>query len=289
MTNDRLDALKKCISEKEAAKRDYDDYAFEPYIPCFQGWLADRLEAEAERLSKKGQPLSEYRKELEDWIESLIEEIMPDRELAVALEIFGPPSRREIYGGFPGTEVRFATVSRQDGLEVRVPPSDSHRAIYGRHGLWEGLVVDGQVHSLREGVCSNSLRVREHLREAGLNRLIPLLARHVRRTGLDPRTAHSLPSAAQRPKTGPKRDFESARRVAEIVAEMAPDGDWRSKYFDVLEALDEGGVPVPPRWRKRSQDRPAWASWADCDDRAVGMKAIQYRLDAARRLAQDLP
>jgi hypothetical protein len=85
-------------------------------------------------------------------------------------------------------------------------------------------------------------------------------------------------------KRGPKPDRESPTRVAEIVARVAPRGDWRSKVDDICEALDEAKVPFPTRWRKRPCN-----AWADYDDRANAIKAIEYRLGIAKQREKAAP
>ena len=60
-------------------------------------------------------------------------------------------------------------------------------------------------------------------------------------------------------KRGPRPDHEAASRVAEIVAHVAPDGDWRPKLDDICEALDQAQIPFPPRWRKRDRSSDGWA------------------------------
>jgi hypothetical protein len=93
-------------------------------------------------------------------------------------------------------------------------------------------------------------------------------------------------------KRGPKPlDHRSTVRVAEIVARVAPDGDWRLKLNDVGYALDHGvctapdpevcdvsdheKIPVPRRWSKNQN------TWLSPPDRATMVKAIEYRLEIA--------
>lgn len=82
----------------------------------------------------------------------------------------------------------------------------------------------------------------------------------------------------QVPKRGPRADYETASRVAAVVARVAPDGDWRSKLDDVCEALDEEQIRYPKTWSKR-----AYRSWTDCcvAERSLAVKAIEYRLGLA--------
>jgi hypothetical protein len=85
---------------------------------------------------------------------------------------------------------------------------------------------------------------------------------------------------------GPKPDHEAASRVAEIVARVAPDGDWRPRLDDICEALDEAQVPFPKRWRKRDRSCNGWAAY---DERANAVKAIGYRLEIAKQRKKATP
>jgi hypothetical protein len=90
-------------------------------------------------------------------------------------------------------------------------------------------------------------------------------------------------------KRGPKPDYESAMRVAEVVERVAADGDWRSKLEELGQALDHGvcdasdpnvceashheKIPLPRGWSQKRKN------WLDPPDRAVMVKAIEYRLE----------
>lgn len=87
-------------------------------------------------------------------------------------------------------------------------------------------------------------------------------------------------------KRGPKPDYENALRVAEVVARVTPDGDWRSKLDDVCEALHEEGIPFPKVWRSR--DRTC-RSWMDLPERDLAFKAIEYRLEIVKQRKKVLP
>jgi hypothetical protein len=87
-------------------------------------------------------------------------------------------------------------------------------------------------------------------------------------------------------KRGPKPNREAALRVSEIVASVAPDGDWRSKLDEICEALDEAQIPYPARWRQRGQ---TCKGWVDYDERANAVKAIEYRLGVAKQRKQTTP
>ena len=96
-----------------------------------------------------------------------------------------------------------------------------------------------------------------------------------RRPANDPQPATGGTRSSR--KRGPKPDLETASRVAEIVARVAPDGDWRPKLDDICDALDGQNIPFPRTWRRKRQCR----SWADCCERDVVVKAIEYRLRIA--------
>ena len=87
-------------------------------------------------------------------------------------------------------------------------------------------------------------------------------------------------------KRGPKSDHEATSRVAEIVARVAPDGDWRPKLDEICEALDEAQIPFPRRWRKRDRSCDGWAAY---DERANAIKAIEYRLEIAKQRKKTTP
>jgi len=87
-------------------------------------------------------------------------------------------------------------------------------------------------------------------------------------------------------KRGPKPDYETAARVAEVVAHVAPDGDWRGKLDDVCEALDEKNIACPKTWRRK--DRTC-RRWSDYPERSHAVKAIQYRLALAKQRKNTTP
>jgi hypothetical protein len=97
--------------------------------------------------------------------------------------------------------------------------------------------------------------------------------------------ANAAESSGKGRKRGPKTDYKVAARVAEIVARVAPDGEWRGKLDDVCEALDEEGIPFPAKWRKDRQCR----CWADCLEKAIAIKVIEYRLKTAKMRSKPGP
>ncbi len=80
-------------------------------------------------------------------------------------------------------------------------------------------------------------------------------------------------------KRGPKPDYESAARVAEIVTRVAPDGVLRSRLDEVCEALDQAEIPCPPIWRSRYKAK----CWSDYPEKSTAVKAIEGRLELAKQ------
>ena len=78
---------------------------------------------------------------------------------------------------------------------------------------------------------------------------------------------------------GPKRDYETALRVAEVIARVAPDGNWRAKSEDICDELDEADIRRPKTWKAKG-----YATWTDCcvGERDLVIKAIDHHLDRAR-------
>jgi hypothetical protein len=92
-------------------------------------------------------------------------------------------------------------------------------------------------------------------------------------------------SAKSRRKRGPTPDYETASRVAEIVARVAPDGDWRSKWGEICEALDDEKILFPQKWLRARQCK----CWSDCIERPIVIKAIEYRLKTANQRKKTTP
>jgi len=181
----------------------------------------------------------------------------------------------------------------------------------------EDILIDLNKHTLRE-LSLSKIELRERrqnlrrmfghtnspfLRDSSgsreyetLVRVTDLVTVAISRKQFEPLTALQAP-ALKIPrgggrKRGPKTDYENAKQVAKIIARVAPDGDWRSKLDDVGEALDHGvcdlsgakpcdleheTIPVPRGWQKKKCD------WLVPPDRATMVKAIEYRLEIARK------
>ena len=86
-------------------------------------------------------------------------------------------------------------------------------------------------------------------------------------------------------KRGPTPDYEAASQLAEIVARVAPDGEWRGKLDEICEALDAATIPFPAKWRRDRQCR----CWADCLEKPIIAKAIEYRLQTAKQRSESTP
>jgi hypothetical protein len=82
-------------------------------------------------------------------------------------------------------------------------------------------------------------------------------------------------------KPGPPTDYETASRVAQTVAEIVAESNWRSRLDELCDALDDKKIPRPKTWRKRN---PPIGSWADAatTDRDLAKKAIAHHLKIAR-------
>jgi hypothetical protein len=83
-------------------------------------------------------------------------------------------------------------------------------------------------------------------------------------------------------KPGPRTDYASAALVAEIVARIAPDGDWRTNLDDICEALNKADIPFPKTWPKRDPPLKSWQDGADLEPTLV-KKAIEDRLKKQRK------
>ncbi len=206
---------------------------------------------------------------------------------------------------------------RNDGADVAAEPaspSGDVRAATANDPHEEGLT--GKAHDAGEARRKTSPSKLEDLLERGYRQEMQDTARELRlfleaqrdaggalRKAVAAEKAENEPAAnsgaplAQRAnlskKRGPKPDYESASRVAEIVDRMAPDGDWRSKLDVVGDALDHGvcnasdptvcaasdheKIPLPRGWRQKKTD------WVNPPDRATMVKAIEYRLESARK------
>jgi hypothetical protein len=151
----------------------------------------------------------------------------------------------------------------------------------------EGLVADLGLRSVQRNVLAVEVRL---LYEAAL---VNWKRPEIENALPTQRTVLETPSNSKGRKRGPKPKYEDALRVERIVKRVAPDEDWRSKLDDVGEALDHGVCNAPdpktcddadhekillPRgWKKKGND------WLNPPDRGTMVKAIEYRLEIARK------
>ena len=78
---------------------------------------------------------------------------------------------------------------------------------------------------------------------------------------------------------GPKRDYETALKVAEVVTRLAPDGNWRAQLEDICEGLDDDGIRRPKRWKLKGH-----RTWSGCviAERELVVKAIEHHRKRAQ-------
>lgn len=81
---------------------------------------------------------------------------------------------------------------------------------------------------------------------------------------------------------GPKRDVETAQRVAAVVAGVAQGLRWTDKLDEVCERLDDEKVPCPKTWKNRDPQVRNWTV-AAATERQLAIKAIAHHLKNARR------
>lgn len=88
-----------------------------------------------------------------------------------------------------------------------------------------------------------------------------------------------------RPKRGPKPDYGTAVRVAQIVAGVAPNGEWRSRLDDVCMELDDQQIPRPKTWKAR-HGFGSWYAAVASDEasrgRHIAIEAIKHQLNLAK-------
>lgn len=88
-------------------------------------------------------------------------------------------------------------------------------------------------------------------------------------------TLTQQPSGKKKP--GPRTGYAEAVLLAEVVARVAPDGDWRSKVDEICAALDDAELPIPKVWRHRRKHR----AWVDAE-RSTAVRIIAHRLRLAK-------
>ncbi len=89
-------------------------------------------------------------------------------------------------------------------------------------------------------------------------------------------------------KRGPKPDHDTALRVAEIIAAVAKNGDWRNKLEAVCSALDNAELPYPKTWPRRELKLTSWTDGATFEP-ALAKKAIEHLLELAKQRKKSPP
>jgi len=78
----------------------------------------------------------------------------------------------------------------------------------------------------------------------------------------------------------PQAGIELYRRIAGSIShQVAPAGDCGTKLSESPSALDDGASPVPGERAEEGQLR----DWCDCQESALVVKAIKYRLSQAEK------
>jgi len=85
---------------------------------------------------------------------------------------------------------------------------------------------------------------------------------------------------------GPRIDYATAIKVAQIVQEIAPDGKWRPNLDDILVALDDAAIPTPKTWRPKHGYRNWYAAVTDTVTRGrhMAIEAIKHHLKRAKEM-----
>jgi hypothetical protein len=96
----------------------------------------------------------------------------------------------------------------------------------------------------------------------------------------DDAAGSGLRGAGAKVKPGPRRDPDKARRVLDIVKQVAGEADWKGKLTEVCEALDSAKIPFPKTWRRRDPVLHSWAYAADSEP-ALAKHAIEYQVRIA--------
>lgn len=103
-----------------------------------------------------------------------------------------------------------------------------------------------------------------------------------------PQVQHGGATAAMSKKRGPKPDHETALRVAEIVATIANNSDWKDKLEEVCGALDKAELPYPKTWPRRDVKLTSWEDGATFEP-ALAKKAIEHLLKLAKQRKKNPP
>jgi hypothetical protein len=101
-------------------------------------------------------------------------------------------------------------------------------------------------------------------------------------SGQDAGPAEAVKSNGQGRKRGPKPNHDAAACAAEIVARIAPEGNWKDKLQEICKALDLAEIPYPKTWPTREVPLNSWEDGATLDPE-LAKKAIDHWLDVAKQ------
>jgi hypothetical protein len=110
---------------------------------------------------------------------------------------------------------------------------------------------------------------------------------HTNSTVSDAVATTPIPTGRGR-KRGPTPAYETATRMAEVVARIAPDGDWKKRLDEVCTALDTEEMPYPKTWPRRDVPLNNWEDGATLEP-ILAKKAIEYWLDVAKQRQKTAP
>jgi hypothetical protein len=203
-------------------------------------------------------------------------------------------------------QARFEVIAAEAGLALGSPPGALPH-IYWLHRLFADLrahqsqhiliysEVGGFIERLFEASATFCARLnRESLDHVAMSHEGPRVEGEPANEGGEVRTGEASDTAVvvptptpaadrtepgnpSRPRRGPKRDYETARKVEEIVTRVAGGGKWRSKLDDICFELDEASVRRPKTWKVRGH-----TDWVDAmRERPLVEKAITHHLELA--------
>jgi hypothetical protein len=87
------------------------------------------------------------------------------------------------------------------------------------------------------------------------------------------------------PKRGPKPDYRTACKVADIIEQVAAGANWHSELDDICWELDGKRVGQPKPWKRKG-----YADWTAClsGERQLVVKAIEHHLKLAKQYRETI-
>jgi hypothetical protein len=253
---------------------------YQKCIPAFVEFAGDLFDAVAKELWQNHAADQEH---LEKLLAYVVQGIMAAQSLARAR----PPS--EAAGG-QGHIWQYATGEQwQEGAGgAKRPVKDP---AYGQHGDWERFAPRAVRSLLRLSPYRENVRfaldsaLREKMTYWMFRSPAPVAAEQ---------PAESMPAGEEAPseplieapppkpraKRGPSTDYETAKRVAKIIARAGAGWSLSKKLDRVLQALDKARIPIPKTWKKKEL-----LTWTDAGlnnkTRKLARSAIQHHRELA--------